>query len=322
VIHVTPPIGGALFSLVRKLNVSGAEFMHAVILGMETTCRMGNAVSPGHYERGWHITSTCGIFGAAAAAGKLLQLNASQYVSALGIAATQASGIAEVFGSMARILNAGFAARNGLAAARLAAHGLQGPARPIAGARGFVSVFGGDGDVGTIAQSLGEHWEMAEVVYKPYPCGVVLHALLDAGLESRQRLCQAERITLAMNPLAIERTDRPEPRNAAEAKLSLQHALAVALVRGRAGLAEFTDEAANDAELQAFRRRVVVVPDERLDKMATLIRAGETIVQAHAPRAMDDTQLTAKFRQLAGSRADEWIRLVDALESLDVVRLP
>jgi len=322
VIHVTPPIGGALFSLVRKLNVSGAQFLHAFILGMETTCRMGNALTPGHYERGWHITSTCGVFGAAAAAGKLLQLNESQFLSALGIAATQASGLAEVFGTMARILNAGFAGRNGLVAASLAAHSFQGPIRPITGAHGFMNVFGGDGDVRQIVQSLGEHWEMTDVVYKPYPCGVVLHALLDACLEARQRLYHADRITVAMHPLAIERTNRPEPRNAVEAKLSLQHALAVALLRGRAGLTEFSDDAANDAALQAFRRRVVVVPDERLDKMAAVIRSGETVVEALAPRAMDDIQLTAKFRQLAGSRADEWIRLVDSLESLDSVRLP
>lgn len=322
VIHATPPIGGALFSLARQLDVSGAQFIHAFVLGMETTCRLGNAVTPGHYEHGWHITSTCGVFGAAAAAGKLLQLTPAQFVSALGIAATQASGLAEVFGTMARILNAGFAARNGLASALLAARGFQGPARPIAGARGFVNVFGGAGNASRIAESLGGEWQMTDVVYKPYPCGVVLHALIDACVETRERLYQEEKITVAMNPLALERTDRPEPRNAAEAKLSLQHALAVAVVRGRAGLAEFSDEAANDPLLRAFRRRVAVVSDQGLDKMAAAIRAGKTLVEARAPRAMDDVQLTAKFRELAGSRADEWIRLVDAFETLDPVRLP
>ena len=110
---------------------------------METTCRLGNAVMPGHYERGWHITSTCGVFGATAAAGKILGLNAKQFVHAFGIAATQAAGLVEVLGSMARVLNAGFAARNGLAAALLAAQGFEGPARPLEGLRGFVNVFGG-----------------------------------------------------------------------------------------------------------------------------------------------------------------------------------
>ena len=84
VIHATPPVAGALFSLARREASAGREFLHAFILGMETTCRLGNAVTPGHYERGWHITSTCGVFGAAAAAGKILELNEQQFRHALG----------------------------------------------------------------------------------------------------------------------------------------------------------------------------------------------------------------------------------------------
>jgi 2-methylcitrate dehydratase PrpD len=133
VIHATPPVAGALFSLARKRKVSGPELLHAFLLGVETTCRMGNAVMPGHYERGWHITSTCGIFGVAAASAKILQLNEKQTLAALGIAATQAAGLVEVLGSMARILNAAFAARNGLGAALLAEQGFQGPERAARG---------------------------------------------------------------------------------------------------------------------------------------------------------------------------------------------
>ncbi|MGH8518871.1 MAG: MmgE/PrpD family protein, partial [Panacagrimonas sp.] len=114
VIHATPPVAAAVFSLARKHRTSGAELLHAFILGVETSCRMGSAVMPGHYEHGWHITSTCGVFGAAAAASRLLHLNEDQIASALGIAATQAAGLVEVLGSMARVLNAGFAARNGI----------------------------------------------------------------------------------------------------------------------------------------------------------------------------------------------------------------
>ena len=140
VIHATPPLAGALFQLARERSISGSEFLHAWILGMETTCRLGNAVTPGHYERGWHITSTCGVVGAAAAAGKILRLDEAQFIAALGIAATQAAGLVEMLGSMARVLNAGFAARNGLAAARLAAAGFQGPAQPLEGRIGYESL--------------------------------------------------------------------------------------------------------------------------------------------------------------------------------------
>ena len=322
VIHATPPVAGVLFALAKVKSVSGMEFLHAFILGMETTCRLGNAVTPGHYERGWHITSTCGVFGAAAAAGKVLGLNENQYVNALGIAATQASGLVEVLGSMARVLNAGFAARNGLAAALLAAEGFQGPARPLEGLRGFVNVFGGSTDFDQLTGRLSEHWEMTQVAYKPYPCGVVLHALVDACLERRESIRDSEKIVVALHPLAVERADRPEPRNALEARLSAHHAVAVAALRGRAGLAEFSDAAAADPALQAFRRRVRVVPDERLDKMAAMIAAGNSLISAPASRSMDDARIEAKLRELTGSRADEWIRFVGSLESTEKVTPP
>jgi len=322
VIHATPPIAGVLFALARERSISGADFLHAFILGVETTCRLGNTVGPGHYERGWHITSTCGVFGAAAAAGKVLGLRKDQLRNAIGIAATQAAGLVEVLGSMARVLNAGFAARNGLAAARLAADGFEGPARPLEGLRGFVNVFGGSQDFDQLLDRWGEHWEITKVAYKPYPCGVVLHALVDACLEQREKIRDSESIVVALNPLAVERTDRPEPRNALEARLSAHHAVAVAALRGRAGLAEFTDAAAIDPQLRAFRRRVRVVPEKRLDKMAALITAGKAVISAPASKPLDDARLEAKLRELAGPQADPWMRLVASLESAPRVAIP
>jgi 2-methylcitrate dehydratase PrpD len=322
VIHATPPVAGALFSLARSRSISGPQFLHALILGMETTCRLGNAVTPGHYERGWHITSTCGVFGATAAAGKILQLNQKQFVHAFGIAATQAAGLVEVLGSMARVLNAGFAARNGLAAALLAADGFEGPARPLEGLRGFLNVFGGRNDAGALIEGWGKRWELTQVAYKPYPSGVVLHALIDACLEHREKIRESESIVVALNPLAVERTDRPEPRNALEARLSAHHAVAVVALRGRAGLAEFSDAAAIDPQLQAFRRRVRVVPEKRLDKMAALITAGKSVISAPASKPLDDARLEAKLRELAGPRADAWLQLAGSLEATDKVALP
>jgi len=322
VIHATPPVAAAVLSIARKQKVSGAELLHAFVLGVETTCRMGNAVMPGHYERGWHITSTCGVFGATAAAAKLLRLDERQVASALGIAATQASGLVEVLGSMARVLNAGFAARNGLAAARLAAAGFEGPRAPIEGLRGFVNVFGGSADLPQLTQRLGERWEMERVAYKPYPSGVVLHALIDACLEHRERLRIAQSIEVHLNPLAIERTDRPDPRNSIEARLSAQHAVAVALLHGEAGLAQFSDAAAVDGEVQALRRRIVVAADARLDKMAARIRADGAVIEAPESRPMDDARLEAKFARLAGAQAARLLEIVRSMETLERVSLP
>ena len=180
VIHPGPPVAGALFALAEEQSVSGTDFLHAYVLGVEAACRIGNVVSPGHYQHGWHITSTCGVFGAAAAAAKVLRLDEQKTHCALALAATQASGLVEMLGSAARALNPGFAARNGIAAALLARQGVQAPAAPLEGLRGFVNVFGGGSDWAAITDS---GWEIERVAYKPYPAGVVLHALIDACLE-------------------------------------------------------------------------------------------------------------------------------------------
>jgi len=322
VIHATPPVAAIVLSVARKQQVSGAELLHAFVLGVETTCRMGNAVTPGHYERGWHITSTCGVFGGTVAAAKLLRLDERQMAAALGIAATQASGLVEVLGSMARVLNAGFAARNGLAAARLAAEGFEGPGAPIEGLRGFVNVFGGNADLSQLTQRLGEDWAMKQVAYKPYPSGVVLHALIDACLEHREELRTAQSIQVHLSPLAVERTDRPEPRNAIEARLSAQHAVAVALLHGEAGLAQFSDAAAADGEVRALRRRIGVAADPSLDKMAARIRADGITVEAPESRPMDDARLEAKFVRLAGAQAARLLETIRSLDTQQRVSLP
>jgi 2-methylcitrate dehydratase PrpD len=249
-------------------------------------------------------------------------LSASQTTAAFGIAATQASGLVEMLGSMARVLNAGFAARNGLQAALLAAEGFEGPARPLDGLRGFYSVFGGEGDKDALTAGLGQHWELTQVRYKPYPSGVVLHALLDACLDNKQIVRRSADIAVSLSPLAVERTNRPDPRNAIEARLSAHHAVAVAALRGRAGLAEFSDAAAIAPDLRDFRRKVRVQADAALDKMAAVVTAGGKTIQARAARVLDDAGIEAKLAELAGKRADGWLRFADSLESAKRVVLP
>src|SRR5271169_3590908 len=121
VIHPTAPVAPALLALAELQRVSGRDLLTAFVLGDEIECRVGLAMSPSHYNRGWHITSTCGVFGAAAGSGKLLGLNAAQTVWALGIAATQAAGLCECHGTPAKSVSVGNAARSGLWSALLAA---------------------------------------------------------------------------------------------------------------------------------------------------------------------------------------------------------
>src|SRR5207245_2566714 len=120
IIHPAGPVASALLALSEYQPISGRDFVNALVLGVETECRIGNAVYPAHYDIGWHITGTVGPFGAAAAVGKILGLNEQQMVWALGLAAVQPVGLKEMFGSMTKSFHPGRAAQNGLTAAFLA----------------------------------------------------------------------------------------------------------------------------------------------------------------------------------------------------------
>jgi 2-methylcitrate dehydratase PrpD len=316
VIHPGPPVGAALFALAEERAFSGRELLHAYVVGVEVACRLGNAVMPAHYTHGWHITSTCGVFGAAAACAKVLDLGEKQIHAALGLAATQASGLVEMLGSGGASLNPGFTARNGIAAALLAEQGVQGPAEPIEGLRGFVNVFGGGNDWRAITDS---GWEIERVAYKPYPTGVVLHSLIDACLSLRTSQTP-EKIAVALHPLAIERGDRPDPRDGTEARLSAQHCAAVALLYGAAGVDQFTDAAV--AATRELRKRVAIRRDETLDKAGCIVEVDGRVKRAELRQAMSDAELEAKFRSLAGGEADRWLGWLGALESSPAVRLP
>ena len=165
----------------------------AFILGVEVECRIGNAVSPGHYARGWHITSTCGVFGAAAACAKLLGLSADGITNAIGIAASQSAGIVENLPTAAKNVSVGNAARNGLFAALLAAEGYDASARAIEGPLGWARAMGDEPDLERLVGGLGNSWEIAKNTYKPYPAGIVFHAVIDACFKLRARLNRRDR---------------------------------------------------------------------------------------------------------------------------------
>lgn len=315
VLHPGPPIGATVYALANQRKFSGRELLHAYVLGVEVACRLGNVVMPGHYTHGWHITSTCGVFGAAAAAAKVLRLDEEQTHCAFALAATQASGLVEMLGSGSASLNPGFAARNGIAAAVLAEQGLRAPPEPIEGLRGFVNVYGGGKDWAALERG----WEMERVAYKPYPSGVVFHSLIDACLELRTGKLP-EKIEISLHPLAIERGNRPEPRDGVEARVSAHHCAAVAFLYGAAGVEQFTDAAvAATAEL---RKRVTIKRDDSLDKAACIVEVDGRAKRAELRQTMSDAELEKKFRSLAGADADRWLKWLEDLEPLAEVKPP
>lgn len=312
IIHPTAPVAPALFAYAETYGLSGEDLLLAFVLGAEALCRIGNAVSPAHYRRGWHITSTCGVFGSAIATGKALGLDAQRFGWAIGNASAQASGLVETLGTMSKSISVGNAARNGLFSALLARDGFSGPDRPLEGQRGFLRIATDEPKLGAVCDGLGDKWELLSNTYKPYPCGVVLNPVLEACIElaGDPRLCIAdiERIEIVGHPLLRERTDRPGVRTGREAQVSAQHGVAVALARGKAGLAEFSDAAVADLSLQEIGNKVSFTDNASyaVDCARITIRsrsgpALEKLVEhayAGDARPMTDADIEAKLREL------------------------
>jgi 2-methylcitrate dehydratase PrpD len=268
IIHPTAPVAAPLFALSQQNIISGKEFLSALVMGMEVECRIGNAISPFHYNKGWHITSTCGVFGAAIGSAKLMGLNQQQILWALGNAATQACGLVENLGTMSKSLSVGNAAKNGLLSAICASENFDGPQDPLEGIRGFLKVFGDQVQPEHLNEKLGTHWEVLNNTYKPYPCGVVLNPVIEACLEIYEQeqfnpdfISSIQEIRIMGNPLLKQRTDRPSIENGRQSQVSGQHAVAVALHFGQAGLKEFSDEIVKNEKIQAFYSKVSFTDD-------------------------------------------------------------
>lgn len=312
VIHPSGPVASAILALAEKTPVKGDDFLHAFILGVETECRIGNSVYPAHYDVGWHITGTAGVFGAAAAAGRLLGLTEQQMVWALGIAATQSSGLREMFGTMAKPLHPGNAARNGLLAALLAARDFTSSNRGIEAPRGFAHVLSTQFRPEEITAKLGETWEIALNTYKPYACGIVEHPIIDGCIQLRNehntKDDDIETISLRVHPLVLELTGKKEPKVGLEGKFSVYHSAAVAIIYGAGGEAQYGDAVVRDPRAVALRNKVIATVDRSMHEDQTHVsiklKNGKTLEKyvEHAVgslnRPMSDTDLEAKFRGL------------------------
>ena len=313
VIHPAGPVVSAILALSEYRPVSGREFLNALVLGVETECRIGNAVYPNHYDIGWHITGTAGVFGAAAAAGKLLGLTEQQMVWALGLAASQPVGLRESFGSMNKSFNPGRAANNGLFAALLAAKDYTSSEGMIEAKRGWANTISTKQDYREITEGLGQRYEAALNTYKPFACGIVIHPAIDAAIQLRNEYQltpeMVDRIELRVHPLVIELTGKKTPQIGLEGKFSVYHSVAAAMIDGAAGEKQYSDRAVRDARTIALRDKVNATVDpaikaEQVD-MTVKLKDGRTLHKfiAHAIGSvevpMSDKQLEAKFSDLA-----------------------
>lgn len=266
VVHPAAVVIPAALAVAEELGASGPAFLDAVVLGYEVAIRVGESVGKSHY-RLWHNTATCGIFGSAAAAGRLIGLGAEQMVWALGSAGTMAGGLWEfnTDGAMSKPLHAGRAAASGVLAADLARRGLTGARRILEGERGFFAATSQDADPVHVVSGLSS--EMADyrilgVSIKPHASCRHTHPAVDAALRLRMRLGDAVKqiaqVGVETYQAALALTDNPVADNPQTAKFSMQYCVASALLRGSVGLGEFESDAITDPELRLLMAHVQI----------------------------------------------------------------
>ncbi|MDI6894679.1 MAG: MmgE/PrpD family protein [Bacillota bacterium] len=319
ILHGYTPTLACALALGEHLHSTGSDVAAAFLVGYETAARVARAICPSHYDRGWHVTGTAGTLGAAAAAARLLRLDLDETTNALGIAATQAAGLREMFGTMSKPFHAGRAAQNGLLAALLARQGFTSSPVALEAPRGFCAVFSDRFNLSALLAGWGTEWEIMNLGFKPYPCGVVTHAAIDSALAVRELLrtdaVSADSITdiyLKCHPLVLELTGKPAPQTGLEGKFSVHHCVAVALLDGIVGPQSFTTERVLASDAADLRARVSVAPSELLRQdqaeITVRTRGGKTYVHRteHASgtsaNPLGDAELVRKFRHLVSSR--------------------
>jgi len=297
-------------------------------------------MNPRHYQRGWHCTSTLGTIGTAAAAARLLGLDATAAGHAVCIAASEASGLKENFGTMVKPLHAGLAARNGVLAARLAQAGMTAGVDALQGAQGFLVAMDGERDpkaFGDFTADLGSRWEILEtgITVKLYPSCAATHPMLDALLDLKRRerfsADEVSEIQIGVDAITPTVLIHDRPATGLQAKFSMPFCAAAAIVYGRVGIDTFDERQLQDPSMTAVRDRVAMQVDPTLDasappltqaRVAVRLRDGRVLsasangARGYPERPASDDELGTKFLSCAARVMPE----ARAMESLAIMR--
>jgi len=273
-LHVAAPILPPAFALCELGGHSGKELMLAFHVGVETASKIGDAIAPRHNGDGFHTTGTCGSFGSAAACAKLRSLNAKQTAYALGVAASEASGLRDNFGSMTKPFHAGHAAENGIVAADLSALGWTAADDILEAPLGFFQAAGGGFDPGAIVNRLGNPWMFASPgdLIKRFPCGTIQQSFMDEMLvlihDNNIMAQEVEQVEVGGNRSNLTTLFRHRPKTGLEAKFSMEFAMSILLLERKAGLSQFTDAVVGRKDVQDMISRVKFYVDPEFDKQA------------------------------------------------------
>ena len=315
--HPSVPVLAAVTSIAEDRGASGADLVTAFVVGVEVACRVADAISPRHYQAGFHSTGTIGAIGAAAGAAYLLGLDETRVRMALGIAASMSSGLRENFGTMTKPLHSGRAGQSGVSAALLAERGFTASEEILEAPRGFFSAAGGGFRAEMVTGKLGKPFFLVDpgVSIKPYPSGSLSHPaqdlILDFVIANDLHPEDVKRIEVGTNSNVLNALIHHRPTTGLQGKFSMEYCMATAVIRRRAGLAEFTDQGVNDPAIQAFIPLVDVIVDPRLEAMGyqhvrSRVRV-ETVggdvyegeaewAQGYPSKPLTPDQLAGKFR--------------------------
>ncbi|HXM92997.1 MAG TPA: MmgE/PrpD family protein [Candidatus Dormibacteraeota bacterium] len=282
-VHPTVPVLPALLALAERGNVSGKDLMLAYHLGVEVECKIAEAISPRHYQDGFHSTGTCGPFGSAAACAKLLRFDHPKILNAFGLAASQSGGLRENFGTMTKPFQAGHAAESGVVTAELVALGWTAAEQILEADRGFFHAFGGSYDPAAIMDRLGKPWTFVSpgISLKPYPSGSLAHPAMTelARLMEANNIeaTQVEKVDVGANHLMTTTLLHHQPKTGLEAKFSMEFCMAILLLERKAGLSEFADSVVQRPDVQAMIRKINFFVDSEAesagyDKMTSLLK--------------------------------------------------
>jgi 2-methylcitrate dehydratase PrpD len=313
-VHGSCSVWPAILAVADTRPVTGRDALASFALGFEVETRVGQAAGQTHYDAGWHVTGTSGHVGAAAAAARTMGLGRKQVEHAIAAGATQAAGLRIMAGSDLKSMHPGKAAMDGVLAATLVEHGLGASPKALEGDYGYLAVMSTDPAPDRISEGLGETWNLTDNGYKLYPSGSLTHPMIDGviALVAENDLAPGDVtvIDVRVAPPAARFTDLPRPTTRMQAKFSLRHCAAAAVIFRRVGTDELADTVLARPDVIELRDRVKVVADAALGKqdadVELTLASGRTLsTRVRGNRGtpvapLDDDELDAKFRELVG----------------------
>ena len=346
-VHPTVPVLPVILALAEQDRVTGKEWMLAYHLGVEVECKIAEAISPRHYQDGFHSTGTCGPFGSAAACARLMRFDLRKTLNTFGLVASQSGGLRENFGTMTKPFQAGHAAESGLASAELVALGWTAAEQILEADRGFFHAFGGSYDPAAIMDRLGKPWSFASpgISIKPYPSGSLAHPAMTELMRlieaNNIQAPQVDKVEVGANHNMTTTLLHHDPKTGLNAKFSMEFCLAILLLERKAGLGEFSDKVVQRQDVREMIRKVNFYVDREaesagFDKMTSILKIhlkdGRVITgraefaKGSPSNPMTFEETAAKFRGCADysewpkAKTEKIIAFVKALDSAPDVR--